>query len=398
MRESANGPLPEERELYQAMLNETATLPDDPLLKPQNLSKLRSVLRNGSELRVCIELHPRLVPSAETLAILYPGRFENLVEGYNDRWLDAMAFYNKLPQPDRTGAYQLSAFTDTELRKLRIVPECASLFTARYGMLFPFFTAEVKCCKEALEIADRANTNSMTIALRAVVEVYRQANMVTAIHRKTLGFSISHDEGTVRIYGHYPEIDGDRTTYYRSAIREFTYADNDARERVTSYTFVWNIYTRFATDHLRRLKEAISRLRDPLLPSGNSSTTSNPPPASERNTTPLTTVTSNSDAPFKKPGPRQRPNSATVVQQLEQQHKETFAQFAQQQKVLEQQRQEIRDLLAQLKRQQEEAREQENMLRQEAREREDKLRQEAKEQHAQLIKMLTSSDRDSSKR
>jgi len=415
MRESANGPLPEEHELYEALLTEKATLPDDALLEPQRLSKLRSLLRNRSELRVCIDLHPRLVPSAEILAVLHPGQFENLVEGHNDRWLDAILFYKKLPQPDRTLAYPLSAFTETERRKLGVVPGCASLFTACPGMLFPFFTAEVKCGKEALQIADCANTNSMTIALRAVVKVYRQTNMVTAIHRKTLGFSISHDDGTVRIYGHYPEIDGDKTTYYRWSIRVFSYADDNARERETSSTFFWNVCTRFAPDHLRRLKEAISYLRDPLAPSGNSRTPSNPPPASECNATPLTPVTSNSDTAFAKPGPRQRPNSATVVQQLEQQRKEILAQFGQQQKVSEQQQKEAREredkLLAQLDQQQKEAREREDKLlaqleqqqkvseqqQKEAREREDKLlaqleqhQQKASEQHAQLMKVLAS--------
>ena len=267
MREAEHKLSPEECGLFETLKN--TPLPHDPLLEPEHLCQLRELLRNRSELRVCIELHPHLVPPAEILALRHPDKIKHLVEGYNDRWLDNIVFYKQLPQPDRTVAFCSAAFTQTERRKLQLIPETASLFVACHGTLFPFFTAEVKCGKEALDIADRANTNSMTIALRAVVELYRQAGEVTKVHRQTLGFSISHDDGSVRIYGHYPEIDGDTTTYHRTAIRAFSYADNNAQERETAYRFVWNMFTIFAPAHLKRLKEAISCLRDPLYPAAN---------------------------------------------------------------------------------------------------------------------------------
>ncbi|KAK5069076.1 hypothetical protein LTR70_010755 [Exophiala xenobiotica] len=374
MHESSNGPLPEERDLCKRLLVETTPPPDDPVFEPQRVLRLRTLLQDRSELRVCIDLHPRLVPSAEVLALQHPHEFENLVEGHNDRWLDAVVFFRKLPQPDRTVAYPLSAFTEAERRKLGLVPECASLFTTRDGMMFPFFTCEVKCGKEALAIADRANTNSMTIALRAVVELHRQAGDVMGVHRKILGFSISHDDGIVRIYGHYPEIEGENTTYFRTSIREFSYADKNAQDRWTSYTFVRNLYTQFAPDHLQRIKEAIGRLSDPLALSVDTITASNLPSASEPDTAPLTPVTSNSDAVFVKPGPRQRLTNATMMQQLEQQRK---------------------DFMAQLEQQQRESKQQAEQQQKEAKEREAKLmaqleqqQKEAKEQHAELMKLL----------
>ena len=377
MHESSHGPLPEERDLCKRLLVETTPPPDDPVFEPQRLLRLRTLLQDRSELRVCIDLHPRLVPSAEMLALQHPHDFENLVEGHNDRWLDAVVFYKKLPQPDRTVAYPLSSFTVAERRKLGLVPECASWFTTRDGMMFPFFTCEVKCGKEALAIADRANTNSMTIALRAVVELHRQAGDVMAVHRRILGFSISHDDGIVRIYAHYPEIEGEKTTYFRSSIREFSYADKDAHDRWTSYTFVRNLYTQFAPDHLQRIKEAIGRLPDPLSQSVDTIGTSNPASTSEPATAPLTPVTSNSDAVFAKPGPRPRLTNATLMQQLEQQRTDAKEREAK--------------LMAQLEQQQKEAKEQHAELK----EREAKLmaqleqqQREAKEQHAELMKLL----------
>lgn len=392
MHESSHGPLPEERDLCKRLLVETTPPPDDPVFEPQRLLRLRTLLQDRSELRVCIDLHPRLVPSAEVLALQHPQEFEDLVEGHNDRWLDAVVFYKKLPQPDRTVAYPLSAFTDAERRKLGLVPECASLFTIRDGMMFPFFTCEVKCGKEALAMADRANTNSMTIALRAVVELHRQAGDVMAVHRKVLGFSISHDDGIVRIYAHYAEIEGEKTTYFRSSIREFSYADKDAQDRWTSYTFVRNLYTQFAPDHLRRIKEAISRLPDPLALSVGTTTTSDLPSASEPDTAPLTPVTSNSDAVFAKPGPRQRLTNATLMQQLEQQRKDAKEREAKLMAQLEQQQKEAKErevkLAAQLEQQQRESKQQAEQQQKEAKDREVKLTTQLNEQHAELMKIL----------
>ena len=76
----------------------------------------------------------------------------------------------------------------------------SSFFAGREGTCFPFFTCEVKCGTQALDIGDRANTNSMTIVLRGVVELYRRAGRVMDVHRRILGFSISHDDKNVRIY------------------------------------------------------------------------------------------------------------------------------------------------------------------------------------------------------
>ena len=369
MREAEHKLSPEECGLFETLKN--TPLPHDPLLEPEHLCQLRELLRNRSELRVCIELHPHLVPPAEILALRHPDKIKHLVEGYNDRWLDNIVFYKQLPQPDRTVAFSSAAFTQTERRKLQLIPETASLFVACHGTLFPFFTAEVKCGKEALDIADRANTNSMTIALRAVVELYRQAGEVMKVHRQTLGFSISHDDGSVRIYGHYPEIDGDTTTYHRTAIRAFSYADNNAQERETAYKFVWNMFTIFAPAHLKRLKDAISCLRDPLYPAANARTPSQTLTTSGDNAAPSTPATSNPGPIFVKPGPPQRHNSATVSQQVEQQRREIMAQFEQLQKTSRQQQQE--------------AREREDKLQKQAKERQDNLM----EHYTQLMEMLT---------
>ena len=47
-----------------------------------------------------------------------------------------------------------------------------SFFKATYYMYFPFLTCEVKCGAAALEIADRQNAYSMTLAVRGIVELF----------------------------------------------------------------------------------------------------------------------------------------------------------------------------------------------------------------------------------
>jgi hypothetical protein len=78
-------------------------------------------------------------------------------------------------------------------------------------MYFPFLTYKVKCDNLALDIADRQNTHSMTLAVRGIVELFRIVRREKELHLHILAFSVSHDHRTVRIYGHYPLIDGDKT-------------------------------------------------------------------------------------------------------------------------------------------------------------------------------------------
>ena len=51
------------------------------------------------------------------------------------------------------------------------------------------------------------------------------------LHREILAFSVSYDHRTVRIYGHYPVIDGKKTTFYRHPIREFSFTELDGKEK-----------------------------------------------------------------------------------------------------------------------------------------------------------------------
>jgi hypothetical protein len=97
-----------------------------------------------------------------------------------------------------------------------------------YYIYFPFLTCEIKCGAAALDVADRQNAHSMTLAVRGTVELFRLVKREKELHGEILAFLIWHDHRTVRIYGHYPVIDGKETTFYRHPIHEFSFAALDA--------------------------------------------------------------------------------------------------------------------------------------------------------------------------
>jgi hypothetical protein len=127
-------------------------------------------------------------------------------------------------------------------------------------MYFPFLTCEVKCGAAALDVADRQNAHSMTLAVRGIVELFRLVQREKELHRQILAFSISHNHRTVRIYGHYPVVDGKNTTFYRHSIREFSFTELDGKERWTAYKFTKNVYDIWVPTHLKRICSVIEEL------------------------------------------------------------------------------------------------------------------------------------------
>ena len=104
-------------------------------------------------------------------------------------------------------------------------------------MYFPFLTCEVKCGAAALDVTDRQNAHIMSLAVRGVVELYKAVKLKKELHREILAYSISHEHRVVRIYGHYPIINGDKTTLYRHSNHTFNFTALDGRDKYTAYKF-----------------------------------------------------------------------------------------------------------------------------------------------------------------
>jgi hypothetical protein len=100
----------------------------------------------------------------------------------------------------------------------------------------------------------------MTLAVRGIVELFRLVKREKDLHREILAFAVSHDDRTVRIYGHYPVIDGKETTFYRHLIHESVFAASGGREKWTSYQFAKNVYDIWMPTHLKRICSVIDDL------------------------------------------------------------------------------------------------------------------------------------------
>lgn len=161
--------------------------------------------------------------------------------------------------------FRREAFTEDQLSKLSpfigdFIAGDLSFFMATYYMYFPFLACEVKCGAGALEVADRQNAHCMTLAVRAMVELFRLVKREDEVNRQVLAFSISHDHRSVRIYGHYPVINGKDTKYYRHPIHEFSFIALDGKEKWTAYRFTKNVYDIWMPKHFKRICSAIDQL------------------------------------------------------------------------------------------------------------------------------------------
>ncbi len=219
-------------------------------------------IQDRNEAKVIDKIARLIVPSAEDLADFGGSEhLEFLVESIDAGWNNSIPVTKTRPQPDYAVGFGRSAFTKEQLRRLQpFVGDLidTSYFMGTWYMYFPFFTCEVKCGAAALDIADRQNAHSMTLAVRAVMELFRLVKREKELDRKILAFSISHDHRAVRIYGHYPVIDGKDITYYRHPIRTFDFTELDGKEKWTAYKFTKNVYDKWMPGHFERICSAIN--------------------------------------------------------------------------------------------------------------------------------------------
>jgi hypothetical protein len=89
-------------------------------------------------------------------------------------------------QLDYAVGFPRQAFSEDQLKKLAsFVGEIGdtSFFMSTAFMYFPFMTAEVKCGKTALDIADRQNAHSMALSVRGFVKLFRLVKREKELHR-----------------------------------------------------------------------------------------------------------------------------------------------------------------------------------------------------------------------
>lgn len=93
-----------------------------------------------------------------------------------------------------------------------------------------------------------------------MVELFRLLKRESELHRQILAFSVSHNTHFAGLYGHYAEIDGQETKYYRYPIHSFDFTVFDGKEKWTAYRFTKNVYDIWMPAHFRRICSAIDQL------------------------------------------------------------------------------------------------------------------------------------------
>lgn len=251
------------KSLCRRLLESEQDVPKDSLFRDDLFERTCRKIQDRNEARVIQDISRLIVPSAETLATYGATHLDHLIEGVNEAWMGSIPVEGPKPQPDYSVGFRRSAFTDEQLKKLDPLIGSVfdtSFFVATYRMYFPFLTCEVKCGATALDIADRQNAHSMTVAVRALVQLYKAVKREKELDQEILAFSISHDHRSVRIYGHYAIIKEDKTTFYRHPIHAFDFTVQDGKEKWTAYKFAKNIYNKFMPLQHKRICSAIDDL------------------------------------------------------------------------------------------------------------------------------------------
>ena len=264
------------QQLCNDLLSGEYETPESSIFQGDQFWAVLRRVRTRNELRIFRDITPLIVPSAELLCIRGNDHLEHLTEELSGDWTRFRPTAGPQPKPDIAVGLMSSAFTDVELLKLKCytAPDRATLFTE--DVYFPFLMCEVKSGDQAIMRADRQNAHSSSLAVKAIVQLYRAvppldeprsenraSSRVMELDKKILAFSISHDCSVAKIYGHYASIQGDKTTFHRHPIRQFFLTNPNSKERWAAYNFTRKVYDTFAPIHLERIRTAIGQLPEP---------------------------------------------------------------------------------------------------------------------------------------
>ena len=265
------------QQLCATLLNGEYELPEYSLFADHMFRTTMERVRVRNKARVMRDITPSIVPSPEFLYIHHGIlHLRHLTEEINAEWTKCICLAGPRPKPDYVIGFMSSAFTNDEVIKLKsyTAPDKATLFTEH--LYFPFLLCEVKCSESGLNNADRQNAHSASMAVNAIVQLYRAASQAYELrqenqalprpedlHGKILAFSISHNHEVVKIYGHYALIDGNKTTFHRHLVHACFFEVASGREKATAYKFTRETYNTFVPPHLERIRNLVALLPKP---------------------------------------------------------------------------------------------------------------------------------------
>ena len=371
---------------------------------PDKFSEVLERVQSLNESRIQRDITPWVVPSAENLFFCGKLAIDYIADEVNAEWIRCDTMGGRRPKPDYAAGLMRKAFTKDEMTRLLYysTPTKPLLFTP--DLCFPFLMCEVKTGERGINEADRQNIHSASIAVRAIIELYKTAfgqtspDRVTELYGKVLVFTVSHDHDRVCLYGHFavlPDNSTEQLEFYRYPIALISLSMNDGIDRDKASNFVRNLYDQFVPEHLQRIKHAASLLPKPdVQQTGISFSASELLLEEVDSQQESQDISQQSDeASFQKPGP---PASAAridrLLAQLEQQRKDQKDKEGRMEHQMEQQKQDHKDkekwMERQLEQMSQQMEKQMERQRQEAREQKEKISQQMEQQRQQMERQM----------
>ncbi|EMC97234.1 hypothetical protein BAUCODRAFT_32978 [Baudoinia panamericana UAMH 10762] len=361
-----------------------------------------------NEARLQRDVTPWVVPSVENLFFSGCVEYAYLGEEVQAEWMRCEPMGVSRPKPDFVVGLRRAAFEKHELIKLDNYATPQGPFHFTPDLCFPFLTCEAKTGQVGLDQAHVQNIHSASIAVRAIVKLFvavygRGHERTENLLGRILVFSLSHNNEQVNLYGHYAVVHNNSGggaedfEYFRYGIANFNFTPYDGRERYKAYSFTKNLYDKFAPQHLARIREAVSRMADPVPRTGLSFDASEITLDYENSQQDSELTASHGDDVFKTPS-----EPASVSQKRE--NRQMKEQLENMERILEQLRRDNREQLdqqrkdsrEQLEQQRKDSREQLEQQRKESRDREEKMewqleqqKKESRDQLAQLKDVLS---------
>ncbi|CAF9902856.1 MAG: hypothetical protein HETSPECPRED_000035 [Heterodermia speciosa] len=243
------------------MLRDEQEIPKKTLFEDDTTFRLLMArVEAENETVVFRDLTPLIAPAAE---LLYLHGAENLgiLHGHsNMSWGRSIPLVASPPQPDYCVGLGTNAFTSAQWMHMRALIRGVERnpLMATWRMWFPFFMCEAKATGGSLVVANRQNMASGSVAVNALVTLYRAAGRERELHRKIVAFSISHDPLLFQIHGHFASFEETEPRFYRYPIK--TALIMDSQDRWAAYRFTRNLYDVFAPLHLERITSVLDSL------------------------------------------------------------------------------------------------------------------------------------------
>lgn len=139
--------------ICQTLLERAQSVPRDSLFCDDIFKRTCREIRDRSKAIVVQDITRLIVLSAKTLSIYSARHLDYLLENINEGWTGCIPVQGPRPQPDCCVRLKRSVFTDKQLSRLDLL----------VGTVCD--TYEVECDALALNIADRQNARSITVAV-----------------------------------------------------------------------------------------------------------------------------------------------------------------------------------------------------------------------------------------